>query len=86
MAPDGQISADGAARRHADDAHRIRRIGKADDVVVTELRLMARVIAFKTMLKRPIRMYKEKEIAPRDPHAGARRHPPGVYDRTRPQS
>ncbi len=46
-------------RRGAPTAVFVRRMGKADDVVVTELRLMARIITFKTMLKRPIRSTKK---------------------------
>ena len=53
-APDA-VRAGEISRRGAPTAVFVRRIGKTEYVVVTELRLSARTIAFKTMLKRPIR-------------------------------
>ena len=57
-APD-QVRAGEISRRGAPTAVFARRIGRADYIVVTELRLTARTIAFKTMLKRPIRVTKK---------------------------
>ncbi len=53
-APD-HVRAGETSRRGAPTAVFARRIGRADYIVVAELRLTARTIAFKTMLKRPIR-------------------------------
>jgi len=53
-APDA-VRAGEISRRGAPTAVFVRRIGKTEYVVVTELRLSARTIAFKTILKRPIR-------------------------------
>ncbi|MBW4093339.1 MAG: hypothetical protein HIU82_19900 [Proteobacteria bacterium] len=53
-APDA-VRAGGVSRRGAPTAIFVRRIGKAEYVVVMELRPSAQMIAFKTMLKRPIR-------------------------------